>query len=202
MARRFTSPSSEAVCCDGNNPLPPARDACSLVVLADAFPYIWHKRLLAEEMMRAVGSRGVIVLPHLHSSLGENFSAGMTLTPAGYASLLEPQALSRRLEEEIESELASMTDDTEAGEPREIVDSAGRGRRAELGPHLAVGPSLQPTLDELSRRERRYMPTVALGSSATRSIATSGDSSIGFVKTSRPCSWATRGRWICCSSGC
>ena len=35
---------------------------------------------------------GVIVLPHLHSSLGENFSAGMTLTPAGYASLLEPSA--------------------------------------------------------------------------------------------------------------
>jgi uncharacterized protein YbaR (Trm112 family)/SAM-dependent methyltransferase len=91
MARRFTSPSSDAVCCDANNPLPFARDACSLVVLADAFPYIWHKRLLAEEMMRAVGSRGVIVLPHLHSSLGENFSAGMTLTPAGYASLLEPQ---------------------------------------------------------------------------------------------------------------
>jgi uncharacterized protein YbaR (Trm112 family)/SAM-dependent methyltransferase len=92
MARRFTSPSSDAVCCDANNPLPLARDACSLVVLADAFPYIWHKRLLAEEMMRAVGSRGVIVLPHLHSSLGENFSAGMTLTPDGYASLLEPHA--------------------------------------------------------------------------------------------------------------
>ena len=92
MARRFTAPSSDAICCDANNPLPLARDACSLVVLADAFPYIWHKRLLAEEMMRAVGSRGAIVLPHLHSSLGENFSAGMTLTPAGYASLLGPQA--------------------------------------------------------------------------------------------------------------
>jgi uncharacterized protein YbaR (Trm112 family)/SAM-dependent methyltransferase len=92
MARRFTSPSSDAVCCDANNPLPLVRDACSLVVLSDAFPYIWHKRLLAEEMMRAVGSQGVIVLPHLHSSLGENFSAGMTLTPAGYASLLEPHA--------------------------------------------------------------------------------------------------------------
>jgi uncharacterized protein YbaR (Trm112 family) len=92
MARRFTSPSSAAVCCDANNPLPLVRDACSLVVLSDAFPYIWHKRLLAEEMMRAVGPQGVIVLPHLHSSLGENFSAGMTLTPAGYASLLEPLA--------------------------------------------------------------------------------------------------------------
>jgi uncharacterized protein YbaR (Trm112 family)/SAM-dependent methyltransferase len=92
MAKRFTSPSSEAVCCDANSPLPLAREVCSLIVLADAFPYIWHKRLLAEEMMRAVGPRGMIVLPHLHSSLGENFSAGMTLTPAGYASLLEPHA--------------------------------------------------------------------------------------------------------------
>jgi uncharacterized protein YbaR (Trm112 family)/SAM-dependent methyltransferase len=91
MARRFTSPSSDVVCCDANSPLPLARDACSLIVLADAFPYIWHKRLLAEEMMRAVGPQGTIVLPHLHSSLGENFSAGMTLTPAGYASLFEPQ---------------------------------------------------------------------------------------------------------------
>ena len=43
--------------------------------------------------MRAVGPRGVIVLPHLHSSLGENFSAGMTLTPAGYASLLSHKRL-------------------------------------------------------------------------------------------------------------
>ena len=92
MAKRFTSPSSDAVCCDANSPLPFVRDACSLVVLSDAFPYIWHKRLLAEEMMRAVGQRGTIVLPHLHSSLGENFSAGMTLTPAGYAGLLEPHA--------------------------------------------------------------------------------------------------------------
>jgi uncharacterized protein YbaR (Trm112 family)/SAM-dependent methyltransferase len=92
MAKRFTSPSCDAVCCDANNPLPFARDAYSLVVLADAFPYIWHKRLLAEEMMRAVGPRGIIVMPHLHSSLGENFSAGMTLTPAGYASLVGPQA--------------------------------------------------------------------------------------------------------------
>jgi hypothetical protein len=29
-------------------------------------------------------------MPHLHSSLGENFSAGMTLTPASYRSLFEP----------------------------------------------------------------------------------------------------------------
>jgi hypothetical protein len=62
-----------------------------MAILADAFPYIWHKRMLAEEMMRSVGPDGVIVMPHLHSSLGENFSAGMTLTPSAYRDLFAPQ---------------------------------------------------------------------------------------------------------------
>jgi hypothetical protein len=57
------------------------------VVLSDAFPYIWHKRLLADEMTRLAGPGGTIVMPHLHSSRGENFTAGMTLTPEGYREL-------------------------------------------------------------------------------------------------------------------
>ena len=32
-------------------------------------------------------SDGVVVMPHLHSALGENFSAGNTLTPAAYRDL-------------------------------------------------------------------------------------------------------------------
>jgi uncharacterized protein YbaR (Trm112 family) len=91
MAKRFTAPDCDAICCDANSPLPFARDTFSLAVLADAFPYIWHKRMLAEEMMRLVGPDGVIVMSHLHSSLGENFSAGMTLTPAAYRDLFAPQ---------------------------------------------------------------------------------------------------------------
>jgi hypothetical protein len=59
-------------------------------VLSDAFPYIWHKRLLAGEMLRLAGDRGTILMPHLHSSLGFNFSAGMTLTPAAYRDLYAP----------------------------------------------------------------------------------------------------------------
>jgi SAM-dependent methyltransferase len=90
LAKRFTAPSCQPVCCDGNNPLPFDRDTFSMVVLSDAFPYIWHKRLLAGEMMRVAGPRGTIVMPHLHSALGENFSAGMTLTPAAYRDLFEP----------------------------------------------------------------------------------------------------------------
>ena len=92
LARRYNVPEADAVCCDGNAPLPFARDAFSLVHLADAFPYIWHKRLLAEELLRAAGPDGVVVMPHLHSSLGENFSAGMTLTPAGYRDLFADRA--------------------------------------------------------------------------------------------------------------
>jgi glycine dehydrogenase subunit 2 len=42
----------------------------------------------------------------------------------------------------------------EAGSPAEVLAGARRSRRPELGPHLAVGPSLQPTLDELSRPGR------------------------------------------------
>jgi hypothetical protein len=57
------------------------------VVLADAFPYVWHKRLLADEMMRLAGEDGVVVMPHLHSAAGENFSAGDTLTPEAYRRL-------------------------------------------------------------------------------------------------------------------
>ncbi len=90
LATRFTAPGCTAVCCDANQPLPFTRDSFSMVVLADAFPYIWHKRMLAEDMMRLAGPDGVVVLPHLHSSLGENFSAGMTLTPDSYRDLFAP----------------------------------------------------------------------------------------------------------------
>jgi hypothetical protein len=87
LAQRFAAPDSEPVCCDANHPMPFAPGTFSTVVLADAFPYIWHKRLLAEEMMRLTGEDGVVVMPHLHSALGDNFSAGDTLTPDAYHAL-------------------------------------------------------------------------------------------------------------------
>ena len=90
LAKQFVAPDSEPVCCDANSPLPFARDSFSMVVLADAFPYLWHKRLVTDEMMRLAGRDGVIVMPHLHSSLGWNWTAGMPLTPTAYRDLLEP----------------------------------------------------------------------------------------------------------------
>ena len=90
LGARMTVPGAHAVCCDANDPLPLARGLASLVMLSDAFPYIWRRRALAEELMRLVGHGGTLVMPHLHSALGENFSAGMTLTPADYADLFAP----------------------------------------------------------------------------------------------------------------
>ncbi len=90
LARRFVAPNSQPVCCDGNHPLPFERESAAMVMLADAFPYIWHKRLLAGEMMRVASRGSFIVMPHLHSSLGYNFSAGDTLTPASYRDLFAP----------------------------------------------------------------------------------------------------------------
>ena len=90
LATRFTAPGCAAVCCDAGAPLPFTRDLFSMVVLADAFPYIWHKRLCADEMMRVAEPNGVIVMPHLHSAIGANVSAGDTLTPGSYQALFAP----------------------------------------------------------------------------------------------------------------
>ena len=87
LAKRFNAPGCETICCDANHPLPFVRGAFSLTVLADAFPYIWHKRLLADEMTRVAAADGVIVMPHLHSARGNNFSAGSTLTPEAHRDL-------------------------------------------------------------------------------------------------------------------
>lgn len=87
LAKRFTAPECQPVCCDANNPLPFAQGEFSLAVCSDAFHYIWSKRLLASEMMRIAGEQGVIVLSHIHNSLAENYSAGMPLAPKWWRNL-------------------------------------------------------------------------------------------------------------------
>ncbi len=69
LARTFIAPGCEPVCCDGNSPLPFASKTFGMVVLADAFPYIWHKRMLAADLVRIAEPDGFVVMPHLHSSL-------------------------------------------------------------------------------------------------------------------------------------
>ena len=90
LATRVTAPAADAVCCSADAPLPFTNDRFSLVVLMDAFPYIWHKRLCADEMTRVARPDGVIALPHLHSAGGENYAAGDPLSPSAYRDLFAP----------------------------------------------------------------------------------------------------------------
>ena len=100
LAAAILAPECEPVCCDANSPLPFADDRFATVLLSDAFPYIWHKRHLAGEMQRVATGQGIIVMPHLHSAHGENYSAGDTLSPAAYSNLfaaLEPRLFDDRM---------------------------------------------------------------------------------------------------------
>jgi uncharacterized protein YbaR (Trm112 family) len=92
LARRFTAPGCEAVCCDGNAPLPFARGAFRLAVCADAFMYIWTKRQFVQEMLRLVDvgdARTAAVINHTHNQLTWSPSHGQTLPPSGYRDLFE-----------------------------------------------------------------------------------------------------------------
>jgi SAM-dependent methyltransferase len=157
LARTFMVPDAALVCCDANSPLPFAPRTFSLVHLADAYPYVWHKRLLAEEMMRLVGDEGVVVMPHLHSALGENLSAGDTLTPAAYRSLfrpLEPRLFSDRVlfEDAVERGVVDLSGDVapeELGEEPTLTLVAGRRddlfRRYEVPRPGQVAGALTPS---------------------------------------------------------
>jgi uncharacterized protein YbaR (Trm112 family) len=92
LARRFTAPECDAVCCNGNNPLPFARGAFRYAMCADAFMYIWHKRLFVGEMLRIVddgSGSGTAVISHTHNQLQWSPSLGQPLPPSGYRDLFE-----------------------------------------------------------------------------------------------------------------
>jgi uncharacterized protein YbaR (Trm112 family) len=92
LARRFTAPGCEPVCCDGNAPMPFARGAFGYAMCSDAFQYIWTKRQFVGELTRLVdapGKPGAVVINHTHNSLTWSPSHGQPLDPAGYRDLFE-----------------------------------------------------------------------------------------------------------------
>jgi hypothetical protein len=99
LARRFTAPGCEPVCCDGNAPMPFARGAFSFAMCTDAFMYIWTKRQFVGEMERLVSPRsaspsqsasdGAVVIGHTHNERTWSPSHGQPLSPEGYADLFE-----------------------------------------------------------------------------------------------------------------
>jgi hypothetical protein len=91
LARRFTAPGCEPVCCDGNAPMPFARGAFGYAMCSDAFQYIWTKRQMIGEMSRLVDGPepGAVVINHTHNQLTWTPSQGQPLSPAGYRDLFE-----------------------------------------------------------------------------------------------------------------
>jgi uncharacterized protein YbaR (Trm112 family) len=92
LARRFTVPGCEPVCCDGNAPFPFARGAFGFAMCTDAFMYIWTKRQFVGELERLVdtdGEPGAVVIGHTHNAHTWSPSHGQPLSPAGYRDLFE-----------------------------------------------------------------------------------------------------------------
>ncbi len=92
LARRFTAPGCEPVCCDGNAPLPFAKGAFTLAMCMDAFMFIWTKRQLVGELTRLVegsGNPGTVLIGHAHNQRVWSPSHGQPLPPEGYADLFE-----------------------------------------------------------------------------------------------------------------
>jgi len=95
LARRFTAPGCEPVCCDGNAPMPFARGAFSFAMCTDAFMYIWTKRQFVGEMERLIDrgrgneEAGAVLIGHTHNERTWSPSHGQPLPPEGYAALFE-----------------------------------------------------------------------------------------------------------------
>jgi uncharacterized protein YbaR (Trm112 family) len=98
LARRFTAPGCEPVCCDGNAPMPFARGAFAFAMCTDAFMYIWTKRQFVGELERLIDRRepgaspGAVLIGHTHNERTWSPSHGQPLTPEGYAALFEAGA--------------------------------------------------------------------------------------------------------------
>ena len=89
LAKRFTAPGCEPVCCDGNAPMPFARGAFGLAMCTDAFMYIWTKRQFVGEMERLVDAQGAVLIGHTHNERTWCPSHGQPLSHEGYANLFE-----------------------------------------------------------------------------------------------------------------
>jgi hypothetical protein len=156
LARRFTAPGCEAVCCDGNSPMPFARGAFRFAMCSDAFMYIWTKRQFVLDMLRVVDQRDVrsaALISHTHNQCTWTPSHGQPLTPGGYRQLFE--TLEPRLFGE-----SGLFADVVAGGPLDLsrVDDE---RTLEADPSLTMIASRQPGV--FARHPLEAPPSVAAG---------------------------------------
>jgi uncharacterized protein YbaR (Trm112 family) len=142
LARRFTAPGCEPVCCDGNAPMPFARGAFRFAMCTDAFMYIWTKRQFVGEMERLVddprvdAAPGAVLIGHTHNERTWSPSHGQPLAHEGYAELFET------IEPRIFGE-AGLFDDVVNGGP---LDLSRRDSPATLdaNPALTIIASREP----------------------------------------------------------
>ena len=140
LARRFTAPGCEPVCCDGNAPMPFAPGAFSLAMCVDAFMYIWTKRQFVGEMERlvdgAAGQPGAVLIGHTHNERTWSPSHGQPLSPQGYVALFET------LEPRLFAEAGLFADVVDRG----VVDLSRRDAQPALDadPALTIVASRHP----------------------------------------------------------
>jgi uncharacterized protein YbaR (Trm112 family) len=141
LARRFTAPGCEPVCCDGNSPMPFARGAFRYAMCSDAFMYIWTKRQFVLDMLRLIDDgagdhAGAALISHTHNQCTWTPSHGQPLTPEGYRQLFE--TLEPRLFGE-----AGLFADVVAGGPLDLArrDDA---KTLEADPALTIVASRHP----------------------------------------------------------
>jgi uncharacterized protein YbaR (Trm112 family) len=174
LARQFTAPGCEPVCCDGNSPMPFARGAFRYAMCSDAFMYIWTKRQFVLDMLRLIddgagGHAGAALISHTHNQCTWTPSHGQPLTPEGYRQLFE--TLEPRLFGE-----AGLFADVVGGGPLDLArrDDA---KTLEADPALTIVASRHPGIfaphpldppPSRARGEFRVNPLyVAAGAAAT-----------------------------------
>ena len=153
LARRFTAPGCEGVCCDGNGPFPFARGAFRYAMCSDAFMYIWTKRQFVLEMLRLIDDErglGAAVISHAHNERQWSPSHGQPLPPEGYRDLFET------LQPRVFGESGLLADVIDGGP----LDLSRRDGPAALDqdPALSIVASRHPAVFVPHDLERRTAP--------------------------------------------
>jgi uncharacterized protein YbaR (Trm112 family) len=159
LARRFTAPGCEPVCCDGNAPMPFARGAFAFAMCTDAFMYIWTKRQFVGEMERLVDNQrtpgadpGAVLIGHTHNERTWSQSHGQPLSPEGYADLFE------MIEPRLFGE-AGLFADVVAGGPLDLTRRDDQ-ETLDTNPALTIVASRHPGM---WTRHRLAQPSAASG---------------------------------------
>ncbi|MFC1937654.1 class I SAM-dependent methyltransferase [Chloroflexota bacterium] len=101
LAKKYFAPEATFICLDANYPLPFKEGIFSSVFMMDAFHYVQSRASLAREMERILFPQGLLVLLHLHNSLGHNLAAGQPLSPSTWLGLFQQLPVKALPEKEV-----------------------------------------------------------------------------------------------------